>query len=242
MRTLTLLLIPALLCAEELDLPDGFEVEKERPDIPHSFSALRKYYKEKDEIQRKYRVRFSEALKHADAAEILLLSFTPDREVPEGKESEYLLISPYSSYSKILQRKKLGGESLAECRNKTVKLLQEPYLVGPLCHFPIHGIRLFRGKELIFETSLCWHCSNYFLSYPDDYDEASWVGFASDDLEKFLKKELPIPQSEIDRFNARYGDKSNKAQQDGAEQPATAPESKPEGNEKPKPGSEARPQ
>ncbi len=242
MRTLILLLAPALLCAEELDLPNGFEVEKERPDVPHSFSALRKYYKEKDDIQGRYRVRFSEALKYADAAEVLLLSFTPDREIPEGKESEYLLISPYGSYSKIIERKKLTGESLTECRSKTVKLLQEPYLAGPLCHFPIHGIRLFRGEKLIFETSLCWHCSNYFIRYPDDFDEASWVGFASDDLEKFLKKELPIPQSEIDRFNAKYGKKTNKAQQGGAEQPATAPESKSEGSKKPKPESEGRSQ
>ena len=26
---------------------------------------------------------------------------------------------------------------------------------GAFCHFPIHGIRLYRGEELIFQTSIC---------------------------------------------------------------------------------------
>ena len=219
MRILIFLLIPVIISAEELDLPDSFKSEVDRPDIPHSFSALRKFYKEKEGIQRKYRVRFSEALKHADSAEVLLLSFTTDRDIPKGKESEYMSISPYGSYSKILQRKKLREESLIECLKKTVNLLQEPHLRGPLCHFPIHGIRLYRDEELIFETSLCWHCSNYFIMYPDDHDKASWVGFASDKLEQFLKKELPVPQSEIDRFNAKYGNVFKKAQQGAAPNP-----------------------
>ncbi|WP_276308395.1 hypothetical protein [Rubritalea profundi] len=40
----------------------------------------------------------------------------------------------------------------------------------------------------------------------------------------------------IDKENANF------VQQDGADQPASAPESKPEGKEKPKPESEVRPQ
>jgi hypothetical protein len=207
MKILTLILLPTLLFAEELDLPEGFKPEENRPDSTLSFSATRKYYKEKDIIQAKYRMRFSEALKHADGVEVLLLSFTTESDIPEGKESEYLYISPYKTYSKILQQKKLKGNSMTECRKQTVKLIQEPYLAGPMCHFPIHGVRLYRDEEVIFETSLCWHCSNYFIAYPDDYEDASWVGFASDNLEKLLRKELPIPQSEIDRFNAKYGTK-----------------------------------
>lgn len=242
MRLLLLLLIPAFLHADELDLPEGFEPDANRPDVPLSFSATRKYLKEKEQIQTKYRERFADALKHTDGAEILLLSFTLERGIPEGAEEDYLLISPYGSYSKVLHRKKLTGQSLTQCRDLTGKLLREPYLAGPLCHFPIHGVRLYRGEELIFETSLCWHCSNYFLEYPDDYDEASWVGFGSDELERFLKTELPIPQSEIDRFNAKYGPKTDKAQQGGADQPATASESKPEGSSKPKPELEGRSQ
>lgn len=35
---------------------------------------------------------------------------------------------------------------------------------------------------------------------------------------------------------------TNRAEQDGADQPAAAPESKPEGDQKPKPESEVRPQ
>ena len=207
MRRSLLLLIPALLCAEELDLPEGFEPDPDHPENALLFSATRKFYSGKDKIQDEYRTRFAEALKHADGAEILLLSFTLDEEIPEGKENDYLLIAPYQSHSKILDRKKLAGESLVACRDQTVKLLQQPYLEGPLCHFPIHGIRLFRGEKLLFETSLCWHCSNYFIEYPDDYETASWVGFDSNGLKELLNKELPIPQSELDRFNAQFGKK-----------------------------------
>jgi hypothetical protein len=38
-----------------------------------------------------------------------------------------------------------------------------------------------------------------------------WVSFKGEKLEAFLKKEMPIPQSELDRFDAKYGSKQKKA-------------------------------
>jgi hypothetical protein len=99
-----LLLLSASLRAEDLDLPEGFEADPNRPDIPLSFSATRKYLQEKEHLQDKFRTRLAEALKHADGAEILLLSFTLEQKIPAGREEDYLLVSPYRSYSKILKR------------------------------------------------------------------------------------------------------------------------------------------
>lgn len=210
-RVFFFLLCPLLLFAHEQELTYDSKIEKEPPYVSLGLSANRKYFKEKDEIQNRYRAQFSEILKQANSAEVLLLSFSLEKKISKGRENEYLFISPYNSYSKILEKKKLNKESFSQCRSKTIKLLQSPQLAEPLCHFPIHGIRFFHNEELIFETSLCWHCSNYFFWYPDDFHEASWVGFKGDSLETFLKKELPIPQSEIDRFEAKYGTNSSKA-------------------------------
>ena len=206
------LLIVMFIGAEELDLPKHYEPDPKRPDIDQSFSATRKYYKEKSAIQAKYCSRLADALKHADGVEILLLSFTMVEEVPDGQEDHYFRIKPYKSFSKILVRKRLKGASIATGRAVTVNLLKEQDDLdgGAMCHFPIHGIRLFRGEDIIFKTSICWKCSNYYLEYPDDFRTASWVGFMGKQLREFLFKELPIPQAELDRFDAKYGKKNKK--------------------------------
>jgi len=83
-----LLLLPLLAVAEDFNLPEDIVVDPTRPDVPHSFSATRKYFDEKSGIQAKYRARLADALKHADGAEILLLSFTPVKQVPEGNANK----------------------------------------------------------------------------------------------------------------------------------------------------------
>ncbi len=223
-----LLLLPLLAIAEEFDLPDDFEADPKRPDIPHSFSATRKYYKEKSDIQARYRARLAEALKHADGAEILLLSFTPVKTIPEGEDEKYFPILPYDSHAEILDRKRIHEEKVVKGRDATVKLLQEKEDLGggAFCHFPIHGIRLYRGEDLIFQTSLCWECANYYIEYPDDFETASWVGFDGKPLKEFLMKEMPIPESEINRFESQYGRTNETKTEDGGGQPATRPESK----------------
>ena len=128
---------------------------------------------------------------------------------------------PYKSFSQILQRKKLAGDAVGACRKAVVELLREEddWGGGAMCHFPIHAVRLFRGDELIFQTSLCWKCDNYFIEYPDDFESATWVGFSKTGIETFLNKELPIPKSEIERFDAKYGRKEGKPDSGGTGAP-----------------------
>ena len=33
-------------------------------------------------------------------------------------------------------------------------------------HFPIHGIRIYSGEELLHEGTFCWVCGNFSFSYP----------------------------------------------------------------------------
>ena len=214
MKSILIMILALAVCvgAEEFNLPKGYEADPKRPDVDLSFSATRNYYKELSVIQTKYRSRLADALKHADGAEIFLLSFTMDQEAPDGKEDQYFSIKPYKSFSKILARKRLKASDVIACRTATVALLKESDDLdgGAMCHFPIHAIRLFKGEDLIFETSICWKCSNYYLEYPDDFETATWVGFIGKPIQSYLHKAMPIPQSEIDRFDAKYGAKKKK--------------------------------
>lgn len=143
------LFLPVLALAEDFNLPEGFVIDPTRPDVTHSFSARRKYFDEKSGIQAKYRARLAEALKHADGAEIVKLSDTPVEKIPEGMEKKYFLLTPYNSYAEILDQKRLKAEKLAQCKEATVKMLQEEndWGGGAFCHSPLHGIRLFRGLD-----------------------------------------------------------------------------------------------
>ena len=46
---------------------------------------------------------------------------------------------------------------------------------GALCHFSIHGVRIYRGKELFYEGTFCWFCKNFSFGYPSS---ASWLEMA----------------------------------------------------------------
>ncbi|YCM44768.1 hypothetical protein V2O64_01890 [Verrucomicrobiaceae bacterium 227] len=123
-------------------------------------------------------------------------------------EKRYFPIVPYDCFSKILKSKTLDGDSLMSCREAVAEILNQGGIGGgALCHFPIHGVRLFMGEREVFQTSLCWKCGNYFLSFPDDRNDASWIGIGGEKMSAFCLKEMPIPQVELDRFDAIHGPK-----------------------------------
>ena len=82
-------------------------------------------------------------------------------------------VRPYRAYSRILDRKTLTGadaEALAALwRSQT---FGEDYQA--LCHDPAYGFRFYRGSSLKFETSVCFHCSNFFVTA---LGGAGWWGF-----------------------------------------------------------------
>lgn len=165
------------------------------------------YYKGEEELATKYRAKLAEILTLADAVEIYRLDFSMAGEVQEGKESDFFPIKPYDQMSEILARKRLTGEDLETCRKAAVELLKAPETWGgALCHYPIHGVRFLRGKEIMFESSFCWKCSNYYVTFPNNVEGgASWCGIYNDGIRKFLETQLPIPQSELDRFDKEQG-------------------------------------
>lgn len=63
-----------------------------------------------------------------------------------------------------------------------------------MCHGPVYGFRLFRRGKLTRETSICWSCSNFYVT---PYRGIStWYGFNADskqakELLAFCDKLLP---------------------------------------------------
>lgn len=169
--------------------------------------ARSEFYKGEEELAKRYRTKLAELLKLADAVEIYRLDFSMEGEVPEAKESDFFPIKPYDQMSEILARKRLTGEDLEACRKATAELLKAPETWGgAFCHYPIHGVRFLRGKEIVFESSFCWKCGNYYVTFPNNVEGgASWCVIDSDGIQKFLEKQLPIPQSELDRFDKDQG-------------------------------------
>lgn len=197
------IMVLACLFGEEPEgvFPEPTPVEKALSE------ASSDYYKGEEELAKRYRAKLAEILNLADAVEIYRLDFSMAGEVPEGKESDFFPIKPYGQMSEILARKRLNGEDLEACRKATAELLRVPENSGgAFCHYPIHGVRFLRGEEVVFESSFCWKCSNYYVTLPNDKEgSASWCGIDSDGIRKFLEKQLPIPQSELDRFDKDQG-------------------------------------
>ncbi|GEP43279.1 hypothetical protein BGE01nite_25700 [Brevifollis gellanilyticus] len=153
-----------------------------------------------------YRNALGEAIKdHGTRCEVFLLDFMPSRKKSDSffndpSDENHFLIRPYKTETKILNRRELSADefkTLLPSLVQTVGVEKNTY--GALCHMPIHGIRVYDQGILIVETSICYECGNFFINYPDSTSE--WVGLSSREFEELMKKFMPIPESEIQRFN-----------------------------------------
>lgn len=67
-----------------------------------------------------------------------------------------------------------------------------------LCHEPAYGFRLYRGNNLVAETSVCWECSNFYVEvWPFG---SGWYGFDADskiakDLLNYCDSLLPYARA-----------------------------------------------
>ena len=46
-----------------------------------------------------------------------------------------------------------------------------------MCHLPVYGLRFFKKEKLIFQTSLCWSCENFYVD--TKFFGSNWIGFDS---------------------------------------------------------------
>ncbi len=204
MRKLRQLFIPALLVSllaagdkpvEPLDLPEGTDLSSVPETGTMLLSANRKYFKDLSGIRASFRRRLAGIIEKADRIELLQFESTalkPEKDLPEDRRFR---ISPYRTNAEIKKRQTLSPGDMATVRSGLSGLLNtaDDFSGGAWCHEPACGLLVYSGDRLLFRTSFCWNCGNYFLPYPDDDDgSASWVGLpGACPLEAILKSLQP---------------------------------------------------
>jgi hypothetical protein len=144
------------------------------------------------------RTEIAEKFSLANRIEVFLLDFAMGEDIayrPKDRE-ETFSIRPYDRETKILERREVPAEEIRNwCAAIGKTITSEKPSKGAWCHYPIHGIRIHARNELLFETSLCWVCHNY-------YCERDWHSLTEDasELEKLLDDWMPIPEQEKIRF------------------------------------------
>ena len=126
-----------------------------------------------------------------DRVEIFLL-VQPSGVVEDGT----FPVRPYREEYPVYGTATLSGDDAkqaAELWSYTIKNLG----IQALCHNPPYGVRMFAGKTLRFESSICWHCNNFYIEgFPGNY---MWYGFDADskgatDLLALFESHLPFPR------------------------------------------------
>ncbi|MCB1275986.1 hypothetical protein [Prosthecobacter sp.] len=207
---LALALASSLRSAEPLDLPDGVKPNPAQPEGDERLSANRKFDKAKKVIEADYRERLASILQHANRVELLFLDFQLADDPEKLPQANRFDIPPYKSATRILRRVNAKPDIAKLAIQHFQRLLRtrEDYGGGAACHMPVHGVRFFKDDDLLFQTSLCWTCENYFVAYPDQYETATWIGLNDRELKRFMLEQVPIPKEELRRFKKAYPDLS----------------------------------
>ena len=164
------------------------------------------FYKDFDKIAAKYRKGFAEAIISADKVSIHLVKFDSGEKINSYLDlfddtDDKIVISPYESHVDIISSKTLKEEDKARfLKMFSSQVSKNEHSGGAMCHFPIHGVKIFKDDQIIYQGTFCWVCHNFGISYPIGTD---WLD-TSKDLKEFFNKQLPIPKEELARFQKKY--------------------------------------
>ena len=156
------------------------------------------------EADLEYRIAFAKAFQFADRVEVFLLDFSIGKdEAYKPKEGDATFpIHPYDKETKILKARTVPAKDVRKWCDALAKMVKASGASGALCHFPIHGVRVYQGNQLFFETSLCWHCNNYYFCYGPNGTDSGWAGLfeGAKDIHALFDDFMPIPETEKARF------------------------------------------
>lgn len=200
------------------------------------------FFRDLEKVEAKYRAGKAALIKKADRVVVYLVDFdgiSDEDGLDGGDEKEAISIAPYGTRTKILSAKEIGEVDRRSLLDALSAAIAKPeHSGGAMCHFPIHGVRVFAGDELLHEGTFCWVCGNFSFSYPQG---SGWLD-TNADLKAIFSTAVPIPQSELDRFYSKYPGARPRGEPDGAGQSAKRLESKSEDGGKPQPEGEGRSQ
>ena len=147
-----------------------------------------------------YRRSISDMISSGTRVELYLLDWSFGEEKRPNKSVGTFEIAPYSKTTGVLA----SHTCTADERSELLPLLSNaiaglPHEGGTACHYPIHGVRVWIGTEMVFETSICWYCGNFMMDYGRGQGwENHTDGFAA--LKPILHRLMPIPEDEVKRF------------------------------------------
>ena len=104
-------------------------------------------------------------------------------------------VRPFHNHMRILDRAVLTGAD-AEAFAHLWRSQTFGWEYGAMCHEPAFGLRFHQGSTLRFETTVCFHCSNFHVTA---LGRSTWWGFrsttpvASNLLER-LRQIVPAPE------------------------------------------------
>lgn len=153
--------------------------------------------------QRMLSLVHTDALPRFDRADLYAVSF-PDpegNERPKSKPTDKTFpVRPYGLHADVHGHATLEGEACDRLRDAWQSLAFDR-LGGAFCHYPAYGIRLYRDNALLFETTICWQCQNFYVPSYDAEERRfthGWYGFANDAAAKalleFFRSQLPHPK------------------------------------------------
>lgn len=94
----------------------------------------------------------------------------------EKSSDDTFPILPYNSFAKIVGTAELEAEEL-KAFTEMWRGMSPNYNYQALCHEPVFAVEFFESKNRVFRTSICWHCSNFYVEvFPNS---ATWYGFDS---------------------------------------------------------------
>lgn len=149
-------------------------------------------------VEREYRRAVAKTFQFADRVEVFLLdhSVGVDPAYKPKEDDETFPIRPYDKETKVLKKSAVAAPEIPKWINAVTKTItSEETGGGSLCHLPIHGLRIYAGDLLLFETSICWICGNYYF-------QKQWesLGPDAEDLSVLLDEMMPVPKEEKDRL------------------------------------------
>jgi len=103
-------------------------------------------------------------------------------------------ILPYNTSAIIEGVIELEGESLTIFKEMW-RGMSPGYSYQALCHDPVFAVEFFEGQKRVFRTSICWHCSNFYVEILPG--TGSWYGFDSSSsgaksVLKYFEEKIPI--------------------------------------------------
>ena len=149
---------------------------------------------------------FSQWVPQADHLELSLLEpglrDLLEKSSPELPLEDVFPIKPYgTAKARILKKMVLTGSDFKRVSSAFLDATR-PGHTQAMCHLPVYGLRFFQGDNLLVETSICFHCNNFYVPLPAG--GYSWEALSdfSHSLRPVLESFIPIPKDlnqELDR-------------------------------------------